>query len=328
MTPVTRLLLFLSLAIFTSSMIPQTLAAFDEPMVSIETGNVAGVYYAAGSAVAKFHNRKLKEYNLRVIAEASEGSVANIMDVVNGLTEFGIAQSNTLYHAKMGDSYWQGDPETTLRSVLGLYTEALTIIAAVDADINSLADLKGKTVNIGELGSTGSEQATAILKAVGLNLEKDMTICREPTYIATELLQKGEIDAYFYTVGHPNLSVVEASHGDRKIMIVEPEQDVIDFFLEDSEYLLETTIPIDYYTHITNKKPVRTMGVEAVLFCSAETDEEVVYNIVKEVFENYELFKKQHPAFAALTPEILTAKLVVPMHPGAERYFKEVGLVR
>ena len=309
---------------------PKIVDAFDEPMMSIKTGNITGVYYAAGSAVAKMHNRKLQEYNLRLIAEASEGSISNIDDVENGLAEFGIAQSNALYFAKSGEEYWQGEPLKNLRSVLGLYTEAFTIVAAVDAGINSLEDLSGKSVNIGELGSTDNLQAKAVLNAVNLDLNT-VNVNEKPTYEASELLQQGEIDAYFYTVGHPNLSIKEASSGDRKIMIVDPGQKFVDALSSKREYLREylvdRIIPIDYYTEIANKEPVRTLGLKAILFCNADTDEDVVYHMVKEVYENFDLFKKQHPAFANLTPEKLSSNLIVPQHPGAERYFKEVGLL-
>ena len=327
MSFIARLFLLLFLTTFTSSVLPLPLIAFDEPMQSIKTGNITGVYYAAGSAVAKMHNRKLKEYNLRLIAEASEGSIANIDDVSYGLSTFGIAQANALYFAKRGENNWQGTPQDKLRSVLGLYTEDLTLIAAVDADINSLADLKGKVVNIGEFGSIDRDQAMEVFKLLGLDPENDLTINGRPTYEASELLQKGEIDAYFYTVGHPNLSIKEASHGERKVMIVAPEPEIIDTLDNQREYFVTTDIPIDYYSEITNKEPVRTISVKAILFTNTDADEDVVYHMVKEVYENFDLFKKQHPAFANLTPEQLTTKLIVPLHPGAKRYFKEAGLL-
>jgi len=327
MIPVVRSLSSFLIAFLVAATLPVNVSAFDEPMLSIKTGNVTGVYYAAGSAVAKMHNRKRKEYKLRLITEASEGSISNIDDVANGLSAFGIAQANVLYFAKKGEEYWQGTSLNNLRSVLGLYTEDFTLVAAVDANINSIADLKGKTVNIGELGSTDNLQAMVILKNLGLDTEKDLTIQENPTYEASELLQDGRIDAYFYTVGHPNLSIIEASHGDRKIMIVAPERKVVDYFDSQREYLVTTDIPIDYYSRIANKEPVRTISVKAILFSNTDTDEEVVYHMVKEVFENFDLFKKQHPAFARLTPEKLTTGLIVPLHPGAERYFKEAGIL-
>ena len=327
MSFIARLFLLLFLTTFTSSIFSAPLIAFDEPMKSIKTGNITGVYYAAGSAVAKMHNRKLKEYNLRLIAEASEGSLSNIDDVANGLTAFGIAQANALAFAKRGEDHWQGSPQRKLRSVLGLYTEDFTLIAAVDAEINSLADLKGKTVNIGELGSMDGVQAMMLFERMGLDPENDLTIDNSPTYEASELLQQGDIDAYFYTVGHPNLSIKEASFGDRKVMIVALDKELVDLIDSQRESLVTTNIPIDYYSNIANKEPIRTLSVKAILFTSVDADEKVVYHMVKEVYENFDLFKKQHPAFANLTPEKLTTGLIVPLHPGAERYFKEAGLL-
>ena len=238
-----------------------------------------------------------------------------------------VAQANALYYAKRGEQFWEGSPQAQLRSVLGLYTEDFTIVAAVDAEVNSLADLKGKTVNIGELGSTDNIQAKSILGAVGLDLEQDLEITEKPAYEASELLQSGDIDAYFYTVGHPNLSIKEAASGKRKVMIVSPGQKIIDDFASMREDLLATEIPIDYYTAIANREPVPTVGVKAILFCSADTDEQTVYNMVKEVFENLDLFTRQHPAFANLTPEKLSTDLIVPLHPGAERYFRGAGVL-
>ena len=328
MLQVLRLSLSLSLLACAVFMTPSASLAFDEPMETIKTGNITGVYYAAGSAVAKMHNRKLKEYNLRLITEASEGSVANIEEVSDGTAACGIAQANALYYAERGEQFWEGNPQGQLRSVLGLYTEDFTIIAAVDASVNSLADLKGKTVNIGELGSTDNTQAKSILGAVGLDLEQDLEVIEKPTYEASELLQSGDIDAYFYTVGHPNLSIKEASSGERKVMIVSPGQEIIDRFANMREDLLATDIPIEYYTELANREPIPTVGVKAILFCSADTDEQTVYNMVKEVFENLDLFKRQHPAFANLTPEKLSTDLIVPLHPGAERYFRGAGVLR
>ena len=327
MSRVSRLFMLLSLVTFSLSISPSTPLAFDEPMLSIGTGNITGVYYAAGSAIAKMHNRKRQEHNLRLLAEASEGSVANIENVAEGSLAFGIAQANMLYFAKNGEQYWQDSPEDKLRSVLGLYTEDYTIIAAVDAGIQTLADLKGKTVNVGELGSTDAMQAMGVFDYLGLDPQNDLTVLRRPTYEASELLQSGDIDAYFYTVGHPNLSIMEAAAGDRKIKIVSPGREMIDHFLSRREYLAPADILIGYYPNIMNKEPIPTISLKAILFTRDDTDEQVVYNIVKDVFENFDLFKRQHPAFARLTSEQLTTGLIIPLHPGAERYFKEAGLL-
>jgi TRAP transporter TAXI family solute receptor len=319
---VTRLLL-MSLV---TCIAPSILFAFDEPMMSIKTGDVTGVYYAAGSAIAKMHNRKRKEYNLRLISEASEGSVANIQNVLEGKAGFGIAQANALYSAQKGTGVWEGRPQNNLRAVLGLYTEDYTVLAAADAGIETLADLKGKTVNIGEPGSTDALQAAGVFEYVGLD-PRSVTLLERPTYEAAELMQAGKIDAYLYTVGHPNLSIIEASSGERKIMIIPLGDDMINYFAESRPFLTTTNISVDYYPDIVNRQPIPTLGVKAILFTEAAMDEQIVYNIVKEVYENFDLFKHQHPALGKLTAGQLTGGLIVPLHPGARRYFNEAGLL-
>jgi TRAP transporter TAXI family solute receptor len=327
MTSIVRLSKLSALAIFTAFIFPSSLVAFDQPTLTISTGNTTGVYYAAGSAVAKMHNQKSKEYNLRLIVEASEGSIANIESVLNGSTAFGISQSNKLYQAQKGTHEWDGQPHDNLRAVLGLYTEDYTVIAAADAGIETLADLKGKTVNIGERGSSDASQAMALFSYLGLDPQKDLTVVEKPTYDASELLQKGKIDAYLYTVGHPNLSVKEVSTGKRKVVIISPGQGFIDYFTSLKPFVLATQIPVEYYPAIGNKEPIATIGFKSILFTSKGADEQIVYNMVKEVFANLDLFKRQQLAFAKLTPEKLSSKLIVPVHPGAQRYFREAGLL-
>ena len=327
MTSIVRFLLSVLLAVPVVLIQPHNAASFDEPMMTIVTGNITGVYYSAGSAVAKMHNKKRKEYGLRLISEASEGSIANIGYVVNGSAEFGIAQANILYSAWHGERFWKDNPQNNLRAILGLHTEDFTIIAAADAKINTPEDLKGKRVNIGEFGSSDELLVMDMFKFFNLDPEKDLEVIEEPNYTSPELIQERKIDAYFYTVGHPNLSIKEASSGKRQIVIVSPGREMISRSLPVSPYLIATEIGIDYYPNLVNKEPIPTIGVKAILFTNKDTDETIVYNMVKEVFENFNLFRRQHPVFVNLTPKKLSRGLIVPLHPGAERYFKEAGLL-
>lgn len=327
MASVVRYLLLVLLAAFFAVLQPDNAACFDEPMLTIGTGNVTGVYYPAGSAVAKMHNKKRKEYGVRLIAEASEGSIANIERLNHGSIDFGIAQANKLYAAWHGERLWKDKPQTNLRAVLGLHTEDFTIIAAADAEIDTFEDLKGKRVNIGELGSSDAHQAMDKFKFFNLDPEKDLEVIRKPSFKSSELIQEGTIDAYFYTVGHPNPSIREASSGERQIVIVSPGRDLINRYLSVGSYFEATEIGLEYYPNLVNQEPIPTFGVKAILFTSKDTDELVVYHMVKEVFANFDLFKRQHPDFVKLTPEKMSSGLIVPLHPGAERYFREVGLL-
>jgi len=299
-----------------------------ETMMTIGSGNITGVYYGTSSAVAKMHNKKRKNYGVWLASQSTAGSLENINGVLQNNFDFGIAQSSAMSQAWNGHEIWGNVPKSDLRAVLGLHTEAVTLIAAADAGIMSLKDLKGKRVNIGAPGSSDHQTSNTILKMLGLNIEEDMTVSRFPTYEASEKIQTGDIDAYFYTVGHPNLSVIEASAGERKMHIVPFDQEIINNLKSVADYLSETEIGIKYYENLMNEEPVSTIGIKAILFTHVGTNDEVVYRIVKQVVENIDLFRRQHPAFSKLAAEKMSQDTIVPLHPGAERYFKEAGIIQ
>ncbi len=297
-----------------------------EMTIYIGTGSITGVYYNTGSAVAKMFNQKRQEYGARMINRPSAGSLDNINDVLEGKNQFGIAQANFLYNAWNGMGLWENMPKKNLRAVLGLYTEDLTLIAADDAEIKTALDLKGKRLNIGEPGSSDHETSGEILTMLGIDPINDLKISEEPTYLASEKIQSDDIDAYFYTVGHPNLSVLEAISGERKVHIVPFEQDFIDKVAALKPYLSAHQIDVTFYEKLDNKDPVPTIGIKSVLFTREGVDEETVYRVVKSVMENLDLFRRQHPAFSSLTKENMAHGVIVPLHPGAERYFREAGI--
>jgi len=298
-----------------------------EPMLSIGAGNTTGVYYAAGSAIAKMFNRQRQAYGARLVTEPSEGSVANIENVMAGSVTFGIAQANFLHAAMRGEGLWAGKPQRELRAVMGLYTEAVTLVAAADAGIRSFEDLRGKRVNIGEPGSSDQLTARLVLRRAGIDPDRDLKLTEAPTYDAAELLQGNRIDAYFYTVGHPNLSVREATAGKRSVRIVGLPPELIARWAREVPYLSAETIPVDYYPALRNREAVPAIGVKAILFTRADTDEETVYRVVHEVLANIDLFRRQHPVLADLQPEEMALDLILPLHPGAESGYREAGVL-
>jgi hypothetical protein len=158
-------------------------------------------------------------------------------------------------------------------------------------------------------------------------MNEDLEVFEMPTYEASERIQSDDIDAYFYTVGHPNLSVIEAAAGERKVRIIPFDQEFIDQARSSKSYLSGSEIDIRYYEKLENDAPVPTIGLKAILFTRADLNEAVVYRVVKQVMGNLELFRRQHPAFAGLTAEKMSRDTIVPLHPGAERYFKEAGIL-
>jgi len=295
--------------------------------VTIGTGGVTGVYYPTGGAISRMVNAKQDEYNIRATVESTGGSVFNINAVLSGDLEFGIAQSDRQFQAINGLAEWAdlGEQEK-LRSVFSIHPESITLIASVESGIETVQDLEGKRVNIGNPGSGQLQNSRDVLDAVGIS-EEDINAEQVPAPEAPGLLQDGRIDAFFYTVGHPNGNITEATSGRTKVRLVSIEGGGISDLLAEKPYYATSVIPSSLYPQAQNSGDVSTIGVKATLVTSADVSEEAVYAITKEVFENFEEFKSLHPAYQVLTKESMLQGLSAPLHPGAVRYYEEAGLI-
>jgi len=295
--------------------------------VTIGTGGVTGVYYPTGGAISKMVNKKSDEYNLKVTVESTGGSVYNVNAIMSGDLEFGIVQSDRQYQAYNGTADWEGNPQEKLRAVFSIHPESSSLLAADDSGIETIYDLADKIVNIGNPGSGHRGNATDALTAVGYDLENDLRAEGIKAAEAASALQDGRIDAYFYTVGHPNGSFKEATSGARSAHFVSIAGPEIDAMIAEKPYYAKSIIPVSNYPGASNTENVPTFGVKATFCTSADVSDDVVYAIVKEVFENFEEFKTLHPAYAILTKEDMLTGLSAPLHPGAVKYFKEAGLL-
>ena len=298
--------------------------------VTIGTGGITGVYYPTGGAIAKIVNKKRKEYGIRCTVESTGGSVFNVNAVMAGDLEFGVVQSDRQFQAFNGSngSEWEGKPQKDLRAVFSIHPETCNLLAAVDAGIKSIQDLKGKRVNIGNPGSGQRKNAMDALKAVGIDWKKDIKAEGIKAAEAAGLLQDDRIDAFFYTVGHPNGSFKEATAGVRKVLFVPITGPGIDALIAKYPYYAKTTIPVKgNYPAAANDSNVESFGVKATFVTSAKVPDNVVYAITKEVFDNFKDFKKLHPAYKVLTKENMLQGLSAPIHPGAMKYYKEAGLM-
>jgi TRAP transporter TAXI family solute receptor len=294
--------------------------------VTIGTGGITGVYYPTGGAIAKMVNKKRKEYGIRATVESTGGSVFNINAIMSGDLEFGVAQSDRQYQAVQGIANWEDKgPQKDLRAVFSIHPETVDLIAAVDSGINSLEDLKGKRINIGNVGSGYRKNAIDALVANGLDYEKDFHAESLKAAEAPGLIQDGRLDAAFYTVGHPSGYYKEATSGKRKVKFV-PIENVDSLLAKYPYYAKAVTQVTEFYPAAANDKDVPTFGVKATFVTSIKVPEKVVYAIVKEVFDNFEDFKKLHPAYSGLTKQNMLEGLSAPFHPGAMKYYKEVGL--
>ncbi|NNF98934.1 MAG: TAXI family TRAP transporter solute-binding subunit [Desulfobacteraceae bacterium] len=294
--------------------------------VTIGTGGITGVYYPTGGAIAKMVNAKRKDYGIRATVESTGGSVFNINAILAGDLEFGVAQSDRQYQAVKGIADWSDKgPQEDLRAVFSIHAETVDLIAAVDAGINSIQDLKGKRINVGNVGSGYRQNAIDALEANGLNFESDFHAESLKAAEAPGLIQDGRIDAAFYTVGHPSGYYKEATAGTRKVKFI-PIPNAEALVEKYPYYAAAKTLMSNYPGAENTEEAVETFGVKATFVTSAKVSDEVVYAIVKEVFENFETFKKLHPAYAGLTKESMLAGLSAPIHPGAMKYYKEAGL--
>ena len=293
---------------------------------TIGTGGVTGVYYPAGGAMAKLANRNRVEGGTRFAVESTAGSVYNINAVLAGDLQFGIAQSDRQYQAVNGLAEWKDrGKQSDLRAVCSLHPETVTLVAADDANIRKLADLRGKRVSIGNPGSGNRGNALDVLKAAGIDWKTDIKAEELDAKVMASSLNDGRIDAFFYTVGHPNSSIMEATAGRRKIRFVPITG--MDTLIAASPYYAKATIPADFYPAAANtNKTVETIGMMTTVVTSAKVKDDVVYALTKAVFENLDELRKQHPAFKHLTKEGMLKGLSAPIHPGAMKYFKEAGL--
>ncbi len=299
-----------------------------DTFVTIGTGGITGVYYPTGGAIAKIINAKRSKYHVRASVESTGGSKFNINAIATGDLDFGVAQADTQYMAYFGKEAWAGKPVKKLRAVFALAPEAVTFVAAEDSGIRSIRDVKGKIVNIGDPGSGQYINSQDIFKTVGIVPDKDFKAEKIKPADAPRILQDGRIDAFFFTVGHPNGNIKEATAGKRSCRIVPITG--LDKLLKDAPYYSMTTIDMTQYPDATNSKDgkVETLGMLATLVTSSDVPDDVVYAITKEVMENLDAFKKLHPALGVLTKKSMLEGLTAPIHNGAMRYYKEAGLIK
>jgi TRAP transporter TAXI family solute receptor len=297
-----------------------------QEFISIGTGGVTGVYYPTGGAICRLVNKDRKEHGIRCAVESTGGSVYNINTIKGGELEFGVAQSDWQYHAYNGTSKFEGDAAfPDIRAVFSVHPEPFTLIVRSDSGIGSFEDLKGKRVNVGNPGSGQRATMEVVMGAFGLSMD-DFALATE--YKGSEMAQQlcdGNIDAMIYTIGHPAAAVKEASTT-CDVTLVDVAGGPIDSLVADNPYYRVATIPGGMYDG--NPDDITTFGVGATFVTSASIPDDTVYVVAKAVMSNIDDFRQLHPAFANLDPaQMVQDGLSAPLHPGAERAYKELGLV-
>ncbi|MCK5802291.1 MAG: TAXI family TRAP transporter solute-binding subunit [Lentisphaeria bacterium] len=297
-------------------------------LITVGTGGMSGVYYKVGGAIQQVLNARKGAYGLNVSYQASRGSVYNINAVLSGDIDVGVCQADRQFQAYQGEGEWQATgARKELRSICSLYPEAVTLVASDKSGIRTVSDLKGKRVNLGAPGSGDRGNALAVLKALGIDPEKDLHGEGIKAVESAKLLQDGRLDAFFYTVGHPAAAIIEATAGRRPVRIVPITG--VDQMLASSPYYAKTTIAMKLYPKAANQEDVPTFGMLTTLVVSEKASEDMVYSLTKALFENLDEFRSCNPAFANLKAENMARDgLSAPIHSGALRYYREAGLLQ
>jgi uncharacterized protein len=309
-----------------ASLAPMAVQA-QQKFVTIGTGGVTGVYYAAGGAICRLVNKDRAKHGIRCSVESTGGSVFNVNTIKAGELDFGFTQSDVQFNAVKGlNQFKDGGAVSDLRAAFAVHPEPFTVLARKEANVTKFEDFKGKRFNVGNPGSGTRSSMEEMLGAMGWKLA-DFSLASELK--ADEhgpALCDGKIDGFFYGVGHPSANIQDptTSCGAKLVSLTGP---AVDKLVADKPYYAKVTIPGGLYPN--NPQPTNTYGVLATVVVSAKTPADTVYNVVKAVFENFDEFKKLHPALANLKPEsMIKDGLSAPLHEGASKYYKEKGWIK
>ncbi|WIY23678.1 TAXI family TRAP transporter solute-binding subunit [Parasedimentitalea psychrophila] len=312
-------------------------SAQDLKFFTIGTGGTAYTYYPVGGVIANAISKppgsrecdaggSCGVEGLIASAVSSRGSVDNVNAIVSGLRNSGFAQSDVAYWAYTGTGTREGkEPATDLRTIAALFEEHIHLVALADSDINSVADLKGKRVSLDEPGSGTYVDANLILDANGLSVD-DVTAEALKGGAASEALRNGKIDAFFVVAGYPTGSLVElASAADIKLVPIDGAG--AEALTSKYGFFAASDIPEGTYEGIAT---TATVAVGAQWFTSANEDEELIYNITKAMWneKTRKLLDVGHAKGKTITAESALNGVGVPLHAGAERFYKEVGLLK
>lgn len=302
-------------------------SAEEQRFVTIGTGGVTGVYYPAGDAICRLVNMDRKQHGIRCSVESTGGSIYNLNAIRQGELDLAVAQSDWQFHAYNGTSEFEsGGKNEKLRAVFSLHPEPFTVVASMGSQIKNFEDLAGKRVSVGNTGSGQHATAEVLIKEMGWTMGKFSLAAELKAAEQSQALCDGNIDAFFYTVGHPSGSIKEATTSCDSVL-VNVDNEATKKLVADNPYYRVATIPGGMYRG--NDEDTTTFGVAATFVTSTDVADDVVYEVVKAVFENFDSFKRLHPAFGNLEKsEMVSDALSAPLHPGAKKYYQEAGLLK
>lgn len=291
---------------------------------TIGTGGVTGSYYPSIGAICRLANQYKKQTQLYCSAEATDGSVYNLHQLRVGELNFGIAQSDIIYQVYTGTGNYKNQAYPGLRSVMSLYPELLTLIVTQKSAIHVLQDIKNKRISLGSPDSGTSTTVKLLLEEADIHPSDFSEVSYLKAQDCPAALREDKIDGYFYMVGHPNENLKEAALSiDANLILLDGKP--LYNLIEKYPYYTISEIPANLYHKIDES--ISSIGVRAVLVTDEKTSDQSVHLLVKTVLENFDQFKELYPNHKNLKKADLLQDLTVPLHPAAERYYREAGLL-
>lgn len=307
--------------------LPGMALAADQTFITIGTGGVTGVYYPLGGAICRLVNKDKKTTGIRCSVESTGASEYNLNAIAGGELDMGVAQSDWQSFAYNGTQKFEGTgANKELRSLFSLYPEIFTVVARKDAGVTNYTQLKGKRFNIGNPGSGTRGNVDMVNSFLGwtvddFSLASELKSSEQPSAMCDN-----KIDAMSFTVGQPNGTIKEATTACDGV-VVNVNGPEVEKMIARYPYYTKAVIPGGMYRG--TDADTESFGVLATIVTSTQLPDAIAYEVVKAVFENFDSFKKMHPALANLKKEEMIANgLTAPLHPGAVKYYKEAGLMK
>ena len=305
------------LALLVLAAVFASFAGADKVFLNIATGGTAGTYFPLGGAMAEIINNNVADVNATAVT--SGASVANINMLATDEVQMAFVQNDIAFYAYNGVEMFKDKQQANVRAVATLYNETIQVVTLASAGVKSLADLKGKRVAVGAAGSGAEVNARQVLEATGITY-KDIS----PQYLsfaeAANGLRDGNTDVAFLTAGAPTAAVRDVA-AQKEVVIIPVPKNIADKLIAKYPFYVRVKIPKDTYSKQT--ADVDTVTVKSILVTNASLDEELVYNVTKAIFTNLDRLGQAHAQGKNISRTTALEGLPIPVHPGADRFFKE-----
>lgn len=290
--------------------------------MTLGTASSTGTFYYVGAAIG---NAVSAAGKLNVLVQATNGSNENVAMCQSGDIDLGMGNSDALYSAYHGEMSYKDAGAQDIQQVASLYDSQLHVFVNEKSGITDISQLKGKKVCVGSQGTSYLFVNESILKAYGITMD-DI----QPFYMnyaeSAQALADGDIDASFQTGGYP-IAGIQQSAATTSFRMLPVSDEIMDEMIGEYPFIRKTTIPADTYENQANESEVNTMGYQTCLFCSSKADPDQVYAFVKLMMETLDTYKDTNDATRQISPDTVATEYI-PFNPGAERYYKEAGLLK